>query len=48
MPIEHEAKSLDVNPAALEQLIVSKGSEKLGERLPRSHVYDVAPGDPTK
>ncbi|BDT91688.1 hypothetical protein IFM12275_16640 [Nocardia sputorum] len=48
MPIEHEAKILDIDPDAIERHIVDKGGRKLGERLMRRYVYDVTPGDESK
>lgn len=48
MPIEHEAKILDIDPDAMERLILDKGGQKLGERFLRRHVYDITPGDQTK
>ncbi|WP_228804799.1 radical SAM protein [Nocardia higoensis] len=44
VPIEHEAKVLDVDPATIECRILDKGGRKLGERLMRRHVYDITPG----
>lgn len=48
MPIEHEAKILDIDPGAIEQHIIDKGGRKLGERFMRRYVYDIAPGDDSK
>ncbi|GAA5169208.1 MULTISPECIES: class IV adenylate cyclase [Amycolatopsis] len=48
MPIEHEAKILDIDPDAMEQLILDKGGQKLGERFMRRYVYDITPGDQSK
>ncbi|MFE7742701.1 class IV adenylate cyclase [Nocardia sp. NPDC057455] len=48
MPIEHEAKILDIDPGTVERLIVDKGGRKLGERFMRRYVYDIAPGDRSK
>ncbi|HEY0694081.1 MAG TPA: CYTH domain-containing protein [Kribbella sp.] len=48
MPIEHEAKILDIDPATMEQLILDKGGQKLGERFMRRYVYDITPGDQSK
>ncbi|SHF84611.1 class IV adenylate cyclase [Streptoalloteichus hindustanus] len=45
MPIEHEAKILDIDADAMERLILDKGGQKLGERFLRRHVYDITPGD---
>lgn len=47
MPIEHEAKILDVDPEFTERLILDKGGQKLGERFMRRYVYDITPGDPS-
>ncbi|MEV4130037.1 CYTH domain-containing protein [Nocardia sp. NPDC049707] len=44
MPIEHEAKVLDIDPDTIEQRILDKGGRKLGEQLMRRYVYDIAPG----
>ncbi|MFI9632628.1 class IV adenylate cyclase [Nocardia sp. NPDC051929] len=48
MPIEHEAKILDIDPGAIEQHIIDKGGRKLGERFMRRYVYDITPGDDSK
>lgn len=48
MPIEHEAKILDIDPEFTEGLILAKGGQKLGERFMRRYVYDITPGDPSK
>ncbi|WP_330229020.1 CYTH domain-containing protein [Nocardia sp. NBC_00508] len=48
MPIEHEAKILGVDPDTIEQHIVDKGGQKLGERFMRRYVYDITPGDESK
>lgn len=49
MPIEHEAKILDIDPEAAERLIIERGGQKLGrERFLRRYVYDITPGDPSK
>ena len=48
MPIEHEAKVLDIDPAATQQLILDKGGKLLGEKLMRRYVYDITPGDQSK
>ncbi|EID55473.1 class IV adenylate cyclase [Saccharomonospora xinjiangensis] len=45
MPIEHEAKILDIDPDAMQRLILDKGGQKLGERFMRRYVYDITPGD---
>lgn len=48
MPIEHEAKILDIDPDAMERLILDRGGQKLGERFMRRYVYDITPGDQSK
>ncbi|MGB3438204.1 MAG: CYTH domain-containing protein [Actinophytocola sp.] len=48
MPIEHEAKILDIDPATMERLIMDKGGQKLGERFMRRYVYDITLGDESK
>ncbi|MFG3618379.1 class IV adenylate cyclase [Nocardia sp. NPDC047654] len=48
MPIEHEAKILDIDPDTIEQHIVDTGGRKLGERFMRRYVYDITPGDESK
>ncbi|MGY1897211.1 class IV adenylate cyclase [Nocardia gipuzkoensis] len=48
MPIEHEAKILDIDPETIEQHIVGKGGRRLGERFMRRYVYDITPGDESK
>ncbi|MEV5650476.1 CYTH domain-containing protein [Nocardia sp. NPDC052254] len=48
MPIEHEAKVLDIDPETTERTILDKGGRKLGERFMRRYVYDIAPGDKSK
>ncbi|MGF0316531.1 class IV adenylate cyclase [Nocardia fluminea] len=44
MPIEHEAKILDIDPDTLDRHILDKGGQKLGERFMRRYVYDITPG----
>ncbi|MGW6619611.1 class IV adenylate cyclase [Nocardia sp. NPDC055002] len=44
MPIEHEAKILDIDPDTIERHILDKGGHKFGERFMRRYVYDVTPG----
>ncbi|MFD6218433.1 class IV adenylate cyclase, partial [Nocardia salmonicida] len=44
MPIEHEAKILDIDPDTIERHILDKGGHKLGERFMRRYVYDITPG----
>jgi len=48
VPIEHEAKILNIDPDAMERLILDKGGQKLGERFMRRYVYDITPGDQSK
>ncbi|MFI2486850.1 class IV adenylate cyclase [Promicromonospora kroppenstedtii] len=48
MPIEHEGKILNIDPAAVERTILEKGGQKLGEKLMRRYVYDIVPGDMSK
>lgn len=48
MPIEYEAKVLDVDPDALEELILERGGQKLGEKFMRRYVYDIDPADESK
>lgn len=49
MPVEYEAKILDIDPETTERLIVDRGGHKLGDqRLMRRYVYDVSPGDQSK
>jgi len=46
MPVEHEAKVLDVDPAATTALILAKGGQPVGARARmRRYVYDIVPGD---
>ncbi|MFD6397315.1 class IV adenylate cyclase [Nocardia sp. NPDC060249] len=44
MPIEHEAKILDIDPDAIDRRILDKGGQKFGERFMRRYVYDIDPG----
>jgi adenylate cyclase class 2 len=48
LPIEHEAKILDIDPETIEDFILDAGGQKLGERFMRRYVYDIVPGDPSK
>jgi len=48
VPIEHEAKILDIDPAATEELILRRGGQKLGRKFMRRYVYDITPGDESK
>jgi adenylate cyclase, class 2 len=44
VPIEHEAKILDIDPETIERQILDKGGHKLGERFMRRYVYDITAG----
>ncbi|ROS38637.1 class IV adenylate cyclase [Amycolatopsis thermoflava] len=49
MPIEHEAKVLDIDPGSVAARILRAGGERIGgTRLMRRYVYDVTPGDRSK
>lgn len=49
MPIEHEAKVLDIDPEAVAAGILSKGGQQADEpKLMRRYVYDILPGDQSK
>ncbi|WP_067894370.1 class IV adenylate cyclase [Nocardia vaccinii] len=48
MPIEHEAKILDIDPETTERHIIDEGGRKLGQRFMRRYVYDITPGDESK
>jgi adenylate cyclase class 2 len=48
VPIEHEAKILEVDPRSMEELILAKGGRKVAERFMRRYVYDITPGDRSK
>ncbi|WP_067675398.1 class IV adenylate cyclase [Nocardia miyunensis] len=48
MPIEHEAKVLDIDPDVTERRIIDEGGRKLGRRFMRRYVYDIAAGDRSK
>jgi adenylate cyclase, class 2 len=48
VPIEHEAKVLDIDPDFTRQVILDKGGKLLGEKLMRRYVYDITPGDQSK
>lgn len=48
MPIEHEAKVLDVNPREMENKLLDAGAKFVAERVMRRHVYDITPGDQSK
>ncbi|TCC55114.1 CYTH domain-containing protein [Kribbella pittospori] len=45
MPIEFEAKVLDVEPDELAERILRLGGRQVGDRLMRRYVYDVVAGD---
>lgn len=49
MPIEHEAKVLDIDPGEARAVILANGGEQVsGPKLMRRYVYDIAPGDLSK
>ena len=48
MPIEYEAKVLDIDPEAVAAKILALGGEHTGDALMRRHVYDITPGDDSK
>ncbi len=48
MPIEHEAKILDIDPEKLEKQILEAGGTKRGQALQRRYVYDITPGDQSR
>jgi adenylate cyclase, class 2 len=49
VPIEHEAKMLDIDPIETAALVRAKGGEQVGEtKLMRRYVYDITPGDLSK
>jgi adenylate cyclase class 2 len=48
VPIEHEAKILDIDPEAMARLILQEGGRLLGDKLMRRYVYDITPGDESK
>lgn len=48
MPIEHEAKILDIDPDTMEKQILEAGGTKRGEALQRRYVYDITPGDQSR
>jgi adenylate cyclase class 2 len=46
MAAEYEAKVLDIDPAAMADLVVAKGGRRVGATaLQRRHVYDIVAGD---
>jgi adenylate cyclase, class 2 len=49
VPIEFEAKVLDIDPEATTALILARGGQQVGEEtLMRRHVYDIVPDDASK
>ncbi|WP_433166955.1 class IV adenylate cyclase [Kribbella sp. CA-247076] len=48
MPIEFEAKVLDVEPHEMAERILRLGGRSVGERLMRRYVYDVRAGDESR
>lgn len=49
MPIEHEAKVLDIDPDEVRAVILAKGGQQFGgPKLMRRYVYDIVPGDLSK
>jgi adenylate cyclase, class 2 len=49
VPIEHEAKVLDIDAGAVtSRILAAGGSQADGPRLMRRHVYDIVPGDMSK
>jgi adenylate cyclase class 2 len=49
LPIEHEAKVLDIDPEATTALILDTGGQQVNEpKLMRRYVYDIVPGDMSK
>jgi adenylate cyclase class 2 len=49
VPIEHEAKVLDIDLIETAALILAKGGEQVGEtKLMLRYVYDITPGDLSK
>ena len=47
MPIEYEAKLLDIDPTTTAQTILDAGGTLLGTSLQRRYVYDIDPNDQT-
>jgi adenylate cyclase, class 2 len=47
VPIEHEAKILDVDPAEMVRRILDRGGRHVARRSMRRYVYDVTRGDPS-
>jgi adenylate cyclase class 2 len=49
MPAEYEAKVLDIDPATMADLILSKGGREVASTtVQRRYVYDIVPGDQSK
>jgi adenylate cyclase, class 2 len=49
VPIEHEAKVLNIDPEAVTARVLAAGGRQVaGPRLMRRHVYDIVPGDMSK
>ncbi|MEV8373127.1 CYTH domain-containing protein [Kribbella sp. NPDC056861] len=48
MPIEFEAKMLDVEPDELADRILRLGGRRVGDRLMRRYVYDIRVGDESR
>jgi adenylate cyclase, class 2 len=49
MPIEYEAKVLDIDPTAMTNAILAAGGKQVGSTtLQRRHVYDITPGDQSR
>lgn len=49
MPIEHEAKVLDIDLDEARVVILAKGGQQIGgPKLMRRYVYDIVPGDLSK
>jgi len=48
MPIEFEAKVLDIDPDDLADRILQLGGQRIAERLMRRYVYDIRAGDESR
>lgn len=48
MPIEFEAKVLEVDPDEMADRIIRLGGRRVGERLMRRYVYDIRVGDESR
>ncbi|WP_371404944.1 CYTH domain-containing protein [Kribbella sp. NBC_00662] len=48
MPVEYEAKVLEVDPAAVAEKILGLGGRRVADRVMRRLVYDVAEGDKSR